>query len=141
MTIPVILSLRGTQSYAQQEPEVIELITEGTLEQHGDEWELTYEESELTGLAGVTTRFRIAPDCVVLTRSGALDSQMIFREGVTHDSLYQADFGALMVSVCAQKVDCAITPAGGTVTLLYSIGIEQTAAGFIEYHLAIKPKK
>lgn len=140
MTIPVILSIRGKQSYAGQDPEVIELVTEGTMEQHGETWELSYEESDLTGLAGVTTSFSIAPGVITLTRRGALSSQMIFREGVSHDSLYDAQFGALMITVCAKKVSYAITPDGGSVDLLYSIDIEQAAAGMIEYHLDIHVK-
>ena len=36
MSIPVLLSIRGKQSYLDQEPEVIELVTEGTLEQQPD---------------------------------------------------------------------------------------------------------
>lgn len=138
MTIPVILSIRGKQSYAGQDPEVIELVTEGTMERHGETWDLSYEESDLTGLAGVTTSFSIAPGCITLTRRGALSSQMIFREGISHDSLYDAQFGALMITVCAKKVSYSITPDGGSVDLLYSIDIEQTAAGMIEYHLDVQ---
>ena len=50
----VMLSLRGMQRYPEQDPEVIELVTEGTMEPYKDGWKLKYEESDLTGLAGVT---------------------------------------------------------------------------------------
>ena len=55
----VVLSLRGTQTYEGQEPDVIELVTEGTMEFRDGGWDISYEESELTGLAGVTTTFRV----------------------------------------------------------------------------------
>lgn len=136
----VVLSIQGRQSYQQQDPEVIELVTEGTLEQKGDAWELCYEESALTGLEGVTTSFLIEEGKITLTRSGRLNSQMVFVEGVPHDSLYQVEFGALMITVCANRIIANISNAGGMIDLIYSIEIEQTAAGMIDYHLEITPK-
>ena len=134
----VILSVRGRQSYADQEPEVIELVTEGILEETDGCWKLCYEESDLTGLQGVQTTFAICGKTVTLTRSGKLNSQLVFEEGVPHDSLYQTEFGALMLTVCATKVSADIADCGGTVDLAYDIEIEQTAMGKIDYHLDIK---
>ena len=140
MTQTVTLSLRGEQSYPGQEPDVIELVTEGTLEDIEDGWKLCYEESDLTGLAGVNTTFQIQGKTVTLIRSGKLNSQMVFEEGIPHDSLYEMEFGALMLTVCAIRVETNLTQAGGTIDLKYSIEVEQNSAGFIEYHLDIKVK-
>ena len=46
----VILSICGKQYYADQEPEVIELTTEGTMEKTENGWDICYVETELTGL-------------------------------------------------------------------------------------------
>ena len=137
----VMLSLRGIQHYPEQEPEVIELVTEGILEYRGSGWDIVYEESELTGLKGVTTTFRVEGDMVTLTRTGALSSQMVFQEGTVHESLYQMEFGTLMISVCASRVMADICHDGGMIDLIYSIELEQTAAGTIDYHLDIRPKE
>ena len=136
----VVLSICGRQGYMDQEPEVIELVTEGTLEAADGGWKLTYAESDLTGLAGVNTTFSVAGDTVTLTRTGKLNSQMVFREGVSHDSLYRVEYGALMLTVCATRVEANITEEGGTIDLVYNISIEQAAAGVIDYHLDIKVK-
>ena len=136
----VILSIRGRQSYLDQEPEVIELVTQGTLEKLEDGWELVYEETELTGLQGVTTAFKIQPEQVVLTRTGRLNSQMVFREGQVHESLYQMEFGALMLSVMASRIRWDISEQGGVIDLVYAIEIEQTAAGVIDYHMELRPQ-
>ena len=140
MKIPVMLSIRGRQGYLDQDPEVIELVTEGTLEENNGGWDLSYEESDLTGLQGVTTTFRIEPGKIVLTRTGRLSSQMVFVEGQQHDSLYQMDFGALMLTVCATQVAFDLSEEGGVVDLVYNIEIEQNAAGVIDYHLEINRK-
>ena len=136
----VILSICGKQSYPGQEPEIIELVTEGMMSVAGDRREIRYEESDLTGLAGTTTTFRVESGCITLIRKGPLNSQMIFREGVPHESLYQMAFGAMMITVCATKVDCSFTDQGGIIDLVYNIEIENTAAGTIEYHLDIRVK-
>lgn len=136
----VVLSIRGRQSYAGQDPETIELVTEGTMEFRSGGWDISYEESELTGLAGVTTTFRVEPGKVTLTRRGKLNSQMIFQEGYAHDSLYQMEFGALLLTVKATRVYYDILPDGGTIDLIYNIQIENTEAGVIDYHLDIRAK-
>lgn len=134
----VLLSIRGKQAYLDQEPDIIELTTDGTMEYNDGGWDISYEESDLTGLKGVTTTFRVEPGKITLTRTGPLNSQMVFQEGVFHDSLYQMEFGAMMITVCASKVEFDITEAGGTIDLTYGIEIEQSQAGVIEYHLDIK---
>ena len=136
----VVLSICGRQTYQGQEPDTIELVTEGTMEYRNNGWDISYEESDLTGLEGVTTTFRIEDGKIVLKRSGKLNSQMVFQEGLSHDSLYQMEFGALMMTVTGKKVAHNLTEAGGTVDLVYSIDIEQTAGGTIDYHLDVKAK-
>ena len=134
----VLLNIRGRQSYQGQEPEIIELVTEGTMTLRDGGWDISYQESNLTGLEGVKTTFRVEPGKITLSRSGGLQSQMIFQQGVSHDSLYRMPFGALMITVCASQVLFDITPEGGFIDLVYYIQIEQSEAGVIDYHLDIR---
>ena len=136
----VVLSIRGSQKYQGQEPEVIELVTEGTMEFGDGGWDIRYEESTLTGLEGVVTTFRVEPEKIILKRSGKLNSLMVFQQGVPHDSLYQMEFGALMITVEAKFLYFDIVSDGGTIDLTYSISIENTEAGLIDYHLDIRAK-
>jgi uncharacterized beta-barrel protein YwiB (DUF1934 family) len=140
MTQNVMLFIRGRQRYEGQEPDVIELTTEGTMEFRDGGWDIRYEESDLTGMQGVTTTFRVEPGRVVLTRSGKLESRMVFELGVPHDSLYRMEFGALLMTVKATHMFYDILPEGGSIDLSYTIGIEHTEAGLIDYHLDIRAK-
>ena len=140
MKSAVVLSIRGRQSYDGQEPDVIELVTDGVMEFRDGGWDISYEETELTGMAGVTTTFRVEPDKIILTRSGRLRSEMIFEKGVCHDSLYTMELGTLLMTVCAQSIFFDITPEGGMVDLVYTIDIEHTQAGVVDYHLDIRTK-
>ena len=134
----VMLSISGKQSYQDQEPDVMELVTEGTMEFADGGWNISYQESELTGLQGVTTTFRVEPDVVTLTRTGALRSTMEFRVGQAHDSLYQMDFGTLMLTVTTRHLFFDILPEGGCIDMLYDLEIEKAETGHIEYHLDIR---
>ena len=136
----VVLRIRGRQSYDGQEPDVIELVTEGAMEFTDGGWNISYEETELTGMEGVTTTFRVEPGKVTLRRTGKLRSEMVFQEGVRHESLYQLDFGALLMTVTARQVFFDIVPDGGVIDLSYSVDIENSAAGLVDYHLDIRAK-
>ena len=136
----VVLSIRGRQRYADQEPEIIELVTDGTMEFRDGGWDISYEESDLTGLAGVTTTFRVEPGKVTLDRTGTLYSRMVFQEGVSFDSLYRMPFGTLMITVMATSVFFDIVPDGGVIDLVYQISIENSETGVVDYHLDIRAK-
>lgn len=136
----VVLSITGRQTYGNQDPETIELVTEGTMTFRDGGWDISYEESALTGLEGVTTTFRVEPGVVTLSRVGKLNSTMVFQERVPHDSLYQMEFGALQLTINATRVYYDIVPDGGTIDLVYDISIENTEAGVIDYHLDIRAK-
>lgn len=142
MRRPVSLSIYSRQRYSrQEEPDVVELVTDGTMEFRDGGWDIVYEESALTGLEGVTTTFRVEPGKVTLTRTGALKSKMVFQEGVTQDSLYQMPFGTLMLTVHAASVFYDIVPEGGSIDLGYRVNVENTEAGEIDYHLDIRAKE
>ena len=66
----VIISIKGVQRLEDADPDTMELVTEGRLEQDGNSYTLSYQESELTGLEGTLTTFQVEPDRVTLLRVG-----------------------------------------------------------------------
>ena len=77
----VIISITGVQNYPQGTDDSVELVTEGKYSFRDGRGELSYMESELTGMQGTRTSFTFTPTEVVLSREGTLTSKMIFREG------------------------------------------------------------
>ena len=136
----VVLSIRGRQTYAGQEPDVIELVTEGTMEYRNGGWDISYEESALTGLEGVTTTFRVEPAKVVLTRSGSVNSQMVFEEGKQHTSLYETPFGELSIDIQTSRLLHNLTERGGLMEIKYSIAVEHTVTGRNCFKVQVKRK-
>ncbi len=136
----VLLKICSIQHYDEQNPDTIELTTTGTLEFVDGGWEICYEETEMTGLEGVSTTFRLEPGQVTLRRTGRLRSEMIFREGQIHESLYQTEIGVLMLTVFAKMIEADISERGGTVDMVYSVAVEHNEAGLVEYHLDVEAK-
>ncbi len=136
----VSLTISSIQHYPDQEPQTIELVTEGTLEYVDGGWDICYEETALTGMEGVRTTFRLEPGQVTLRRTGRLRSEMVFRAGVPHESLYQMELGVLLLTVCATQLQAQISEKGGTVDMVYSLAVENSEAGLVEYHLDIREK-
>ena len=117
------------------------LTTEGVMTQTAEGWSISYEETDLTGLQGATTTFTVKPGHVTLTRTGTVQSSMVFQEGVRHESLYQLDVGALMVCVCARRIQTELSMEGGYLDVYYTIQIEQAMAGVVRYHIDVTPVK
>lgn len=135
----VIISIKGKQSYPQCPPEMIELVTEGKLEDRGDEGiTLSYQESEVTGLEGTLTTIQVEPRRVTLQRVGSVNSQMVFEEGRRHLSLYDTPYGALSVGIHTRKMRSSLSPRGGEVTIYYALEIEHGQAGQNMFHIDVR---
>ena len=138
--LPVMLSIRGEQYFDGIDPDETELMTEGTMELAEDGIVLSYEESELTGMEGTTTTFEVCGPRVTLTRSGAVNSQMVFEEGRQHTSLYETPFGELSVDIQTGRLRHNLTERGGIMEIQYSIAVEHTVTGRNCFKIRVKRK-
>lgn len=136
----VWLTIRAEQLFRDEEPEITELVTEGRLSVSGSRVEFSYEESELTGLTGTCTVFRIEGGRVILSRTGAVESRMVFSVGQEDRSLYDIGYGALMVAVRAEQISSTVGENGGVLEVTYAISIEDETAGSIHYRIEVRPK-
>ena len=138
--LPVLLSIRGEQYFDDIDPDATELMTEGTMEVTGDGIVLSYEESELTGMEGTTTTFEVKGPRVTLTRSGAVNSQMVFEEGRQHTSLYETPFGELSVDIQTSELKHNLSERGGLMEIKYSIAVEHTVTGRNCFKIRVRRK-
>lgn len=138
--LPVLLSIRGEQYFDDIDPDATELMTEGTMEVTEDGMVLSYEESELTGMEGTTTTFEVKGPRVTLTRSGAVNSQMVFEEGRQHTSLYETPFGELSVDIQTSELKHNLSERGGLMEIKYSIAVEHTVTGRNCFKIRVRRK-
>ena len=137
----VLLSILGKQSYQDQKPDVMELVTEGTMDFTNGGWDISYQETELTGMAGTTTTFEVQGKKVILTRSGGVNSQMIFEEGRQHTSLYETPFGELPVDIQTSRLMHNLTERGGLMEIKYSIAVAHSVTGRNCFKISVRPKR
>lgn len=128
-TKPVVIKIRGSQSFQGSQPESMELVTDGLYWSADGKYMISYPESEMTGLAGTTTTFEVSGSSASLIREGTVTSQMIFEPGRKHLSLYDMGFGALTIGVDARRVRADLNESGGTLEIDYRIEIEHMVAG------------
>ena len=138
--LPVMLSIRGEQYFDDIDPDATELMTEGTMVLTEDGMVLSYEETELTGMEGTTTTFEVKGPQVILTRTGTVNSQMVFEEGRQHTSLYETPFGELTVDIQTSTLKHNLTQRGGVMEIKYSIAVEHTVTGRNCFKIRVKRK-
>ena len=138
--LPVLLSIRGEQYFDGIDPDATELMTEGSMVLTGDGMVLTYEESQLTGMEGTTTTFEVNGSRVTLTRTGKVNSQMVFEEGRQHTSLYETLFGELTVDIQTSRLRHNLSERGGVMDIKYSIAVEHTTTGRNCFKIRVKRK-
>ena len=139
-SLPVLLSIRGEQDFDGVDPDATELMTEGTMELSEEGLTLRYHESALTGMEGTVTTFTVEGPRVTLTRSGSVNSQMIFEEGRQHTSLYETPFGELSVDIQTSRLRHNLTERGGVMEIRYSIDVEHNVTGRNCFKIRVKRK-
>ena len=139
----VLITLKGTQTYEEDGPESVELVTRGTMTGRNGKFAISYEETELTGSPGVTSTFLVFdPHRVVLTREGAIKSRMVFEAGNRDESLYDLGFGSLLLGIRTDKIEVDLNEAtGGRLFIDYTVEVEQCQATHNVYELKIEPLK
>ena len=135
----VLVRIHSEQQYEDQTPDVSEFMTVGTMEQTDKGIVISYEESELTGLQGTTTTFRLEKGRILLKREGALKSEMVFAINQEHRSLYDMGMGALLITVRTIVLVQAIDAGGGFADVIYDVIIEDGIMGQVRYHIDVVP--
>lgn len=139
--LPVLLTIRSEQHFEGMEPDGVELMTEGTLTPTGEGGLLlSYQETALTGLEGTTTTFEVRGPQVILSRTGSVNSQMVFEEGKQHTSLYETPFGELAIDIQTSRLRHSLTEQGGLMDLRYSISVEHSATGRKAFKIRVRRK-
>ena len=134
----VIISVKGTQGTKSGEPVLLELVTEGKYYQEEGEFVVVYEETEITGMSGTTTTVSISPSRVILTRTGSVNSQLIFEEGQRHVSYYDTAQGAFTIGVLTNFIDVSVNDFGGELMVDYQLEVDNENTGANDFYMKIR---
>ena len=118
----VLLTIKGTQ-IDEDSDESIEFITEGRLYKKDNEYMIEYDESELTGVEGVTTQLILRNGDVTLLRSGPVDTHMVFSKNTVFESNLSTPYGNMHVNIFAHRVESMFCEQSGSVDLEYELSM------------------
>lgn len=134
----VIITVSGSQCVEDAEQEDVELVTEGTYSFSGDTGSFQYEESEITGMEGTTTRFQFSPTQVVISRKGTVDSRMVFVEGRQNLFLYDTPYGSATLGVDTHKITNQMGEHGGALSIDYTLRADRMMISRNRFSVKIK---
>lgn len=119
----VMIRLLTKQTAEEQEPETLEIATQGTLEKTPDGLYIEYNEPD-EGMGKTVCGILINnPELVTMTRSGDFNANLVLEKGVRHNCLYETPFGSVVMGVFSSDVNVLFTEDGGTVNMKYTIDI------------------
>ena len=132
-----IITIRSNQLYDDNN-ETIELVTEGTFEPCGNGFRITYEESAITEMEGITTSILVEPSKIVVDRTGGVHYQMVFEKGNRNMCHYDTGYGTFLLSICTDTIENEITSAGGSLNIEYSLEVDNAQISDNVFYIEVK---
>ena len=120
----VFISIRSVHGYDQPDAETLDFMTDGVMKVDENGCSLSYMESEVTGMPGTLTTFRVSGDGVVIDREGFVTSSMEFREGTKDAFLYSTPYGTARLGIDTRKVRNGLGAGGGKLEIDYVVNME-----------------
>ena len=97
------------------ETDKMEMFTEGLMKVDGERVEISYEETEMSGMAGTVTRLIFDTgllDTVTMMRNGPVKVTMVFQKGLRHVCLYDTGIIPFELVLTTSYVDNRLLTEG-----------------------------
>ena len=105
-------------------------------------WNVTYDESDATGMPVTRTRLSLFPDGrVVMRRTGDVELEIEFVKGDQRVEQRRTPYGVMKFSVLTHEVRGEMTEDGGNIELGYSLGLDNRHAMSTKLHLEVLPDR
>lgn len=108
---------------ADDEENSIEVVTPGKFFKKEECYYAIYKETEISGMEGTTTTFKIYPEKFSLIRMGTTTTTMNFEKNNKTMSLYSTPYGILEIEIDTKKIEIKIDENGGNITLSYNLSV------------------
>ena len=142
MSKEVLISIQSMQNLDGFDSEGPELITTGDYDYAADAIRFAYQETELTGLGGTKTEFRIRPsDEVTLIRSGTVNARMVFRPGEKHSFRYQTGLGEMYLGVDTKRLLLDMDEHGGDIEIEYDLNFNRSYLSRNRFIIKVREKE
>ncbi|MBL4932699.1 DUF1934 domain-containing protein [Clostridium paridis] len=117
-----VISVISNQNY--EDDDVIEVVTPGEFHiKDASSYEAIYEETEISGMEGTTTKLEIYKDEITLYREGTTSTKMDFKKDSNSVTLYNTPYGMLELKIDTKDLRIDMDENGGEVQIDYNISI------------------
>lgn len=118
--------------------DVIDFISEATMEKLDDHFVINYDESDLTEVKGSKTRLKIEKDKMLMTKIGSFSSRMEFEKGNNFNNLYATPYGTFNLNYSTVKFENSLDENGkGKVYVEYKIDLGNTGDNYNKLKIEI----
>ncbi|CAH2211810.1 DUF1934 domain-containing protein [Tepidibacter aestuarii] len=101
----VLIKINTVQMDFKGNKDDMELITEGKIYLKNNATYVVYEESEISGMKGTTSRLKITEDCIIMKKMGRNNSELVFEVGKRYKTLYRTPHGSLPMEIVTKKIE------------------------------------
>ena len=116
-----------------------ELISTGLYEPTETGYRISYEESEAKGFEGsITTLETDGCRKVTMTRTGAVESNLVVEMGTKQHCVYGTPYGDFMVGITAKSIRSDLDENGGLLFFHYVIDVNSSYIGDFEITIEVK---
>ncbi len=136
------IAQEGEAAAREENDDVLELTTDGYLSENENRVEITYAESELTGMEGATTTISFdknEPKLITMLRGGSVTTAMVFESGMRHICVYETPVMPFELCIHTLKVKNELLE-NGKIYLDYIVEFKGAQAERTKFTLMIEEK-
>ena len=101
----------------------IEVVTPGMFYKRNDNYYVTYEETEISGMEGTTTTLKTDGKTFTLARKGTTNTKMTFEKNEKDVVIYGTPHGTLELLIDTKDLKIHVNDHGGNILANYNLAI------------------
>ncbi|MBP2032368.1 uncharacterized beta-barrel protein YwiB (DUF1934 family) [Clostridium algifaecis] len=113
----------SVSSKQQNNDDTIEVVTPGEFYKKDDCYYVEYKETEISGMEGTSTTFKMNNDNFSLIRIGSTNANMNFNKNQKSLSVYDTPYGTMELRIRTNKLEVNLDEKGGDVFIDYNLSI------------------
>ncbi|MBR2476576.1 MAG: DUF1934 domain-containing protein [Clostridia bacterium] len=134
-----VITIKGIQTYDSDDDNIdIEMMAEGDFTFEDGKYFIDYDETEATGMEGTSTTIETDGDYVALTRTGAVDTTLLFIKDRLTTSYYETPYGTMMMGITTEDVKTNLDSDGGKISVKYSISMNNLFSGTNTFEIQVR---
>jgi uncharacterized beta-barrel protein YwiB (DUF1934 family) len=118
--------------------DTIEVLTPGEYFKEEEGYCAIYDETEISGMEGTTTKLEIFPEKLSLIREGSTSTKMEFEKNNKYITLYNTPYGVMELSIQTKELKVDINEDGGEIFVNYNMSVSGQKAQKTELKINIK---